>query len=133
MITKNCLPLTDEITVNLVLKYLQHLHQPAIVYQPEIANFQSKKCCNFVKMIFSLKKRGTDLQYSCNIYAKFQIDCLKSVGGVDYTNLFKHDGQTDRRAGVKQKPFCLSSRGHNDGFLMHKKFGWLVVLGLTAL
>ena len=29
-------------------------------------------------------------QYAYNICAKFQIDCLKTLGGVDYTNLLPH-------------------------------------------
>ena len=46
-------------------------------------------CCNFVKNDFfssKNKKRGAHFQYACNICSKFQIDCLKFVGGVDYTN-----------------------------------------------
>ena len=39
-------------------------------------------------MIFFLfKKKGAHLQYACNICAKFQIDCLKTVEGVDYTKI----------------------------------------------
>ena len=30
------------------------------------------------------------LQYAYNICAKFQIDCLKTLGGVDYTNWLPH-------------------------------------------
>ena len=30
------------------------------------------------------------LQYASNICEKFQIDCLKILGGVDYTNLLPH-------------------------------------------
>ena len=49
-------------------------------------------------MIFSFfEKAGAHLQYVCNNCANFQIDCLKTVGGVDCTIL----EVTDRRAGVK--------------------------------
>ena len=30
------------------------------------------------------------LQYASNICAKIQIDCLKTLRGVDYTNLLPH-------------------------------------------
>ena len=41
------------------------------------------------KNIFFLLQEVTyaHLQYAYNIYFKFQIDCLKTLGGVDYTNL----------------------------------------------
>ena len=41
------------------------------------------------------KKSHAHLQCAHNICAKFQTDCLKTQGGVDYTNDFK--GATDRR------------------------------------
>ena len=52
--------------------------------------------CNFfIYDFFVPKKAGAHLQYACNIYAKIQIDKSKTVGGVDYTNIFRCDGQTD--------------------------------------
>ena len=40
------------------------------------------------KIIFLSKiKSHAHLQYAYNIREKFQIDCLKTLGGVDYTNL----------------------------------------------
>ena len=36
------------------------------------------------------KRSHTYLQYAYNICAKFQINCLKTLGGVDYTNLLPH-------------------------------------------
>ena len=49
---------------------------------------------------FICKKPHAHLHFAYNICAKFQIDCLKTLGGVDYTNFsfFKGatDGQTDK-------------------------------------
>ena len=46
------------------------------------------------KMIFlPFKKAGAHLQCVCNIYAKFQKNCLKTVGGAAYTNFFQCDRQ----------------------------------------
>ena len=57
---------------------------------------KSKNAVILFKMTFLFKKEGAHLQYACNIYAKFEIDCLKTVGGVDDINfLSKCDGQTD--------------------------------------
>ena len=51
-------------------------------------NCLSPKCRNFVKNDFlACEKTHADLQYAYSICAKFQIDCLKTLGGVDYTNL----------------------------------------------
>ena len=36
------------------------------------------------KMFFLTKMAGAHCQYVCNNSAKFQIDCLKTVEGVDY-------------------------------------------------
>ena len=51
------------------------------------------------KIFFRLQNSHAHLKYAYNICAKFQIDCLKTRGGVDYTNfsVFKGatDGQTD--------------------------------------
>ena len=38
-------------------------------------------------MIFLPAKSHAHLQYAYNIYKKFQTDCLKTLGGVDFTNL----------------------------------------------
>ena len=49
-------------------------------------------------MIFFVpKKAGAHLQYACNIYAMIQTDSSKTVGGFEYTNFFRRDGQTDRQ------------------------------------
>ena len=37
--------------------------------------------------IIYIDQSHAHLQYAYNICAKFQIDCLKTLGGVDYTNL----------------------------------------------
>ena len=37
-------------------------------------------------MVFSFKKTGAHLQSVSNIYAKFQVICLKTVGRFDYKN-----------------------------------------------
>ena len=51
----------------------------------------SQKCCNFVKNYFlAFKTPHAYLKYAYNIYAKFQIDCLKTQRGLDYTNLLPH-------------------------------------------
>ena len=56
-----------------------------------------KKAVLLSKMIFFfffffffllLEKAGARHQYVCNNIEKFQIDCLKTIGGVDYTNYF---------------------------------------------
>ena len=49
------------------------------------------------KIIFSY----ANFQKAGNICAKFQNDCLKTLGEVDYTNFFCDvtDGQTDRQTG----------------------------------
>ena len=45
------------------------------------------------------------LQYAYNICAKFRIDCLKTLGGVDHTNLLPHiEAQTQN---------CLSRKCRN--------------------
>ena len=62
---------------------------PNIEAQPE--NCPSPKCCNFVKNYFlACLKSHAHLQYAYNICKVFQIDCLKTLGGVDYTNLLPH-------------------------------------------
>ena len=38
-------------------------------------------------IFFPAKSHMHYLQYAYNICEKFQIDCLKTMGGVDYTNL----------------------------------------------
>ena len=48
------------------------------------------------ELFFFFKKSHAHLQYACNICAKFQIDCLKTLGGVDYINFLRRDGQMDR-------------------------------------
>ena len=59
---------------------------PLTETQPE--NRLSQKCCNFVKNYFrACLKSHAHFQYANNICEKFQIDCLKTLGGVDYTNL----------------------------------------------
>ena len=58
---------------------------PHIEVQPEYC--LSPKCRNFVKNYFLIcLKSHAYLQYAYNICAKFPIDCLKTLGGVDYTN-----------------------------------------------
>ena len=53
------------------------------------------------------------MQYSCNICAKLQIDRLKTLGEIDYSNLHlfiklrhdeRKDGQTDGRTGKNIMP-----------------------------
>ena len=59
---------------------------PHIEAKPE--NCLSPKCRSFVKNDFlSCQKSHAHFQYAYNICAKFQIDCLKTLGGVDYTIL----------------------------------------------
>ena len=50
------------------------------------------KCCNVVKIYFFLFKssNSAQLQYACNISAKFQIDCFRTLVGVYYTNLLPY-------------------------------------------
>ena len=51
-------------------------------------NRLSPKCRNFVKNnLLACLKSHAHFQYANNTCAKFQIDSLKTLGGVDYTNL----------------------------------------------
>ena len=44
------------------------------------------KCCKFVKNSFlDIKLLHAHLQYVCNIPAKYQMNILKALGGVDFT------------------------------------------------
>ena len=46
----------------------------------------SSKCCKFVKNVFfGIKLLHAHLQYVCNIPAKYQMNILKALGGVDFT------------------------------------------------
>ena len=52
-----------------------------------VENWQSSKCCKFVKnYFFSIKILHAHLQYVCKIPAKYKKDSLKSLGEVDFTN-----------------------------------------------
>ena len=62
---------------------------PHIEAKPK--NCLSPKCRNFVKNNFRpCLKSHARLHYAYNIGAKFQIDCLQTLGGVDYTNLLPY-------------------------------------------
>ena len=44
------------------------------------------KCCKFVKNIFrGIKFLHAHVQYVCNIPAKYEMNILKALGGVDFT------------------------------------------------
>ena len=46
----------------------------------------SSKCCEFVKNnFFGIKLLQAHLQYACKIHAKYQMNILKALGGVDFT------------------------------------------------
>ena len=78
---------------------------------------------NFVKNdIFLFKKADAHLQYVCNDCAKFQIDCLITVRGVDYTNFLegtdgRTDGQTDGQGKIIIKNTRMPSK-HIMSFLL---------------
>ena len=40
------------------------------------------------KYIFMCKR--SHVQYACNVFAKFQTECLKTLREADYTNLLPH-------------------------------------------
>ena len=67
--------------------------QLATPYWNLTSKLLSQKCCrsNFVKKNFfvSTKSRAR-FQCACNICAKFQIDCHKTLGEADYTILLPH-------------------------------------------
>ena len=44
------------------------------------------KGCNFENDLLPFKNAHVHLDYVCNIYAKLEVNCLKTVGEVDYTN-----------------------------------------------
>ena len=59
---------------------------PLTETEPE--NRLSPKCRNFVKNdFFACEKSHAHLQYAYNNCEKFQTDCLRTLGGVVYTNL----------------------------------------------
>ena len=60
----------------------------SILYNPKIClKWLSSKGRNIVKINFSsIKNPHVHFQYVPNMYAKFEKDPLKTVGGVDYTN-----------------------------------------------
>ena len=59
------------------------------MFQPETVKFQSPKMLYFViNDFFLFKKRAANLQNACNICAEFQIDCLKTVGGVELSIVY---------------------------------------------
>ena len=78
----------------------------------DYTNLSSCISRNFVKkkrFFFSfLKRKSAHLQFVSYNCAKFETDCSKTVGGVDYTNFF--EGQTTRRIG--KNAHRQSSRGH---------------------
>ena len=60
-------------------KYLSkfQLHNKSLVF----------KGCNFVKNdLLPFRNAHAHLDYVCNIYAKVEVNCLKTVGEVDYSN-----------------------------------------------
>ena len=60
-------------------KYLRkfQLHNKLLVF----------KGCNFVKNgLEPFRNAHAHLDYVCNIYAKLEVNCLKTLGEVDYTN-----------------------------------------------
>ena len=79
--------------------HLQYIYNICVKFQRnclkaaggvDYINFESdrwmdrQKFCQ--KDLFLFKKAGAYLQSVCNIYAKFQVICFTTVGGVDYTN-----------------------------------------------
>ena len=49
-------------------------------------NWLSSKCCKFVKNnLFGIELLHAHLQYVSNIPAKYQMNILKGLGGVDFT------------------------------------------------
>ena len=50
--------------------------------------YLSQKCRNFYFVAY--KKSHAYLQYAYNICGNFIIDCLETLGGVDYTILLPH-------------------------------------------
>ena len=63
---------------------------PDIEAKPQ--NCLRQKCCNFAKNnICIFKKSHAHFQYAYSISAKFQIDCLKTLGRVDNINLLPYN------------------------------------------
>ena len=65
------------------------------------------------KLFSCLLKSYAHLQYAYNICEKFQIDCLKTVGGVDYTNSHAHPEYADNIC-AKFQIDCLKTLGGVD-------------------
>ena len=63
----------------------QHIQS---ILETNVWNVKVQNYSNFVKnYIFVCKKTHAQLQYAFNSCAKFQNECLKTLRGVDYTNL----------------------------------------------
>ena len=61
----------------------------------------------FIQLQKSHKKTtAKSFQYINNISAKFQIDCLHTLGGVDYTNLLPYTGLNSKLSKSKMPSFC---------------------------
>ena len=57
----------------------QHIQ---LILETNVWNVKVKIAVILSKIIFCVQKTHSHLQYSYNICAKFQIDCLKTLGGV---------------------------------------------------
>ena len=77
-----------------VLNFFMHILHMSVTYLPSIKysicaldeNWLISKCCKFVKNIFlDIKLLHAHLKYVCNISAKYQMNILKALGGVDFT------------------------------------------------
>ena len=84
--------------------FIQNCYPELAVYR-KFSNFE--KAVVLSKIFFFFKKAESQLQYVCNNYAKFQIDCSKTVGGVDYATFLEGtDGQMNRRQRDRGKALC---------------------------
>ena len=77
------------------------LWEELITQSCSISNCLSRKCCNFVKNNFCISTVTCTFSVCFLHCAKFQTACLKTLGGVDYTNFLPH---------IKAKPQNCPSR-----------------------
>ena len=84
-----------------------------------------EKCCNLVKnYFFSCEKSHAHVKCACNICATLQIDCLKTLRRVDYTNLLPNiEAQpqnclSSKRRNIFQELFFLLKKSHTHMFNM---------------
>ena len=88
-----------------------------------------QKCRNFVKNNFlACQKSHAHLQYAYNICEKFQMDCLKTLGGDDYTNLLLHIEAKSEN--------CLSPKCRHyvkRDFLLAKSHMHIIIMLITSV